>query len=169
MAVHKYDVVIVGAGPGGSIAAKEAAEKGLKTIFFERGRKPGEKNSSGCGLGPRMWLDFDIMKELTPEGCPSMRAGAAACNYFVNSDNIVAGYVMTRPTESADAPILRLGLTEELFFRRTEKEVFHELGHVLGLRHCSKHCVMLFSNSLADTENKPGNYCTDCLQRLELE
>ena len=58
-----YDLVIVGGGPGGSLAAKEAAEHGLKTIFFERGRKPGEKNSSGCGLGPRMWLDFDFMKE----------------------------------------------------------------------------------------------------------
>ena len=50
--MKEYDVVIVGAGPGGSTAAKVAAEKGLKTIFFERGRKPGEKNSSGCGLGP---------------------------------------------------------------------------------------------------------------------
>ena len=98
--METYDIIIVGAGPGGSTAAKEAAEMGLKTIFFERGRKPGEKNSSGCGLGPRMWKDFDIMKELTPEKCPSMRAGAAARNYFVNKDDIVAGYVMARPTES---------------------------------------------------------------------
>ncbi|MFW9975003.1 MAG: FAD-dependent oxidoreductase [Candidatus Thorarchaeota archaeon] len=44
--MKEYDIVIVGAGPGGSIAALEAAKKGLKTIFFERGRKPGEKNSS---------------------------------------------------------------------------------------------------------------------------
>jgi len=98
--VKKYDVVIVGAGPGGSTAAKECAERGLKTVFIERGRKPGEKNSSGCGLGPRMWRDFDIMKELTPERCPSMRAGAAARNYFVNSEGVVAGFVMSRPTES---------------------------------------------------------------------
>ena len=98
--MKKYDVIIVGAGPGGSTAAKEAAEQGLKTIFFERGRKPGEKNSSGCGLGPRMWREFDIMKELTPEKCPSMRAGTAARNYFVNKDDVVAGYVMARPTES---------------------------------------------------------------------
>jgi len=98
--MNEYDLIIVGAGPGGSIAAKEAAEKGLKTIFFERGRKPGEKNSSGCGLGPRMWRDFEIMNELTPEKCPSMRAGAAARNYFVNERGIVAGYVMARPTES---------------------------------------------------------------------
>ena len=99
--MKEYDIVIVGGGPGGSMTAKVAAEKGLKTIFFERGRKPGDKNSSGCGLGPRMWLDFpEMMKELTPEKCPSMRAGAAARNYFINKDDIVAGYVMARPTES---------------------------------------------------------------------
>jgi len=98
--MKEYDVIIVGAGPGGSTAAKEAAEKGLRTIFFERGRKPGEKNSSGCGLGPRMWRDFDIMKELTPEKCPSMREGAAARNYFVNNDGDVSGYIMTKPTDS---------------------------------------------------------------------
>ena len=96
----EYDIVIVGAGPGGSTAAKEAAEKGLKTIFFERGRRPGEKNSSGSGLGPRLWREFDFMKDLTPEVCPSMRAGAAARNYFVNSEGEVTGYIMTRPTES---------------------------------------------------------------------
>jgi electron transfer flavoprotein-quinone oxidoreductase len=98
--MKEFDIVIVGGGPGGSIAAKEAAEKGFKTIFFERGRKPGEKNSSGCGLGPRMWLDFDMMKEISPENCPSIREGKAARNYFVNKDDIVAGYVMARPTES---------------------------------------------------------------------
>ena len=56
--MEKWDVVVVGAGPGGSYAAKTAAEAGLKTVFFERGRKPGEKNSSGCGLGQRWWRDF---------------------------------------------------------------------------------------------------------------
>jgi len=99
--LNNYDVIIVGAGPGGSMAAKYSADNGLKTIFFERGRKPGEKNSSGCGLGPRMWKDFpDIMKELTPEKCPSLREGRAARNYFINDEGIVAGYIMTRPTSS---------------------------------------------------------------------
>ena len=99
--MNSYDLIIVGAGPGGSMAAKCAAEKGLKTIFLERGRKPGEKSSSGCGLGPRLWREFpEMMKGLTPEKCPSLREGSAARNYFVNSEGIVAGYVMTRPTES---------------------------------------------------------------------
>ena len=54
----KYDVAIAGGGPGGAYAAKTAADLGLKTIFFERARKAGEKNSSGCGLGQRWWRDF---------------------------------------------------------------------------------------------------------------
>jgi electron transfer flavoprotein-quinone oxidoreductase len=60
----KYDLVVVGAGPGGSIAAKTASEKGLKTLLIERGRKPGEKASSGCGLAPRVWRDFDFIKRM---------------------------------------------------------------------------------------------------------
>jgi len=98
--MKEYDIVIVGAGPGGSTAAKEAAEKGLKTIFFERGRKPGEKNSSGTGLGPRLWREFDIMKEINSEDCPSIREGRAARNYMVDNDGKVTGYIMTTPTES---------------------------------------------------------------------
>lgn len=99
--MKNFDIIIVGAGPGGSMTAKIAAEKGLKVILFERGRKPGEKNSSGCGLGPRIWKDFpSMMKYLTPETCPSLRAGAAARNYFINDEGEVAGYVMAKPTES---------------------------------------------------------------------
>jgi flavin-dependent dehydrogenase len=60
----KYDVVIVGGGPGGSLAAKTAAEKGLTTVFIERARTPGEKASSGCGLSPRVWRDFSFIKEM---------------------------------------------------------------------------------------------------------
>ncbi|MFX0101954.1 MAG: NAD(P)/FAD-dependent oxidoreductase [Candidatus Hodarchaeota archaeon] len=58
------DILVIGAGPGGSLAAKTAAEKGLKTLFFERGRTPGDKSSSGCGLPPRCFDKFSFMKEL---------------------------------------------------------------------------------------------------------
>ncbi|NPV59248.1 MAG: NAD(P)/FAD-dependent oxidoreductase [Actinobacteria bacterium] len=70
--MEKWDVVVVGGGPGGSYAAKTAAEAGLKTVFFERGRKPGDKNSSGCGLGQRWWKDYpELMEEL--QKLPSVR------------------------------------------------------------------------------------------------
>ncbi len=99
--MKEYDIVIVGGGPGGSMCAKIAAEKGLKAIFFERGRKSGEKNSSGCGLGPRMFKDWpEMMKELTPDKCPSLRAGVYARNYMINKDDEVATMIMAKPTES---------------------------------------------------------------------
>jgi len=43
----KYDLIVVGAGPGGAATAKTAADLGLKVIMFERARTPGDKNMSG--------------------------------------------------------------------------------------------------------------------------
>ncbi len=37
----RYDVVVVGAGPGGSVAAREAARRGLSTLLLERRRELG--------------------------------------------------------------------------------------------------------------------------------
>jgi len=62
--MSSYDLVVVGGGPGGSAAAKEAADSGLKTVILERGRFCGEKNSSGFGLSPKVARDFDYIKDL---------------------------------------------------------------------------------------------------------
>ena len=65
----KYDVIVVGAGPGGTVAAKVAAEKKLKVLLLERARTPGEKNMSGSylfrDLNAELWpgfLDQDFHK-----------------------------------------------------------------------------------------------------------
>ncbi|MFC1924352.1 NAD(P)/FAD-dependent oxidoreductase [Chloroflexota bacterium] len=45
-----YDLIVAGAGPGGTAAAKTAVEKGLKVLMLERARTPGDKNMSGSYL-----------------------------------------------------------------------------------------------------------------------
>ncbi len=45
----KYDVVIVGAGPGGAMAAKTAGENGLKVAILERKTNPALINR-GCAM-----------------------------------------------------------------------------------------------------------------------
>ena len=53
-----YDVIVVGAGPGGSIAAKEAAEKGLKVLLLERDREVGLPVRCAEGVGIKGLLEF---------------------------------------------------------------------------------------------------------------
>ena len=51
-AVVESDVVVVGAGPGGSTAARYLAERGLHVTLLEKSRFPREK-VCGDGLTPR--------------------------------------------------------------------------------------------------------------------
>lgn len=57
---------------------------------------------------------------------------------------------------------------EELIGERLLKEVIHELGHLLGLRHCRQFdCVMASSTSADDVDIKNPVYCTTCQLILE--
>ncbi len=47
-----WDVIIIGAGPGGSAAAKACAEQGLKTLVLEKKKLPRDKVCSGMVAGP---------------------------------------------------------------------------------------------------------------------
>lgn len=50
----KCDVVVVGAGPGGSMAAKTCAKYGLDTVLVERKDTPGKTNCAMCLVGNRL-------------------------------------------------------------------------------------------------------------------
>jgi electron transfer flavoprotein-quinone oxidoreductase len=70
----KFDVIVVGAGPAGSIAALVAARAGLSVALIERGEYPGAKNVSGGALYntkfldeliPRFWEEAPVERYLT--------------------------------------------------------------------------------------------------------
>jgi archaemetzincin len=43
-----------------------------------------------------------------------------------------------------------------------KREALHEVGHLLGLEHCSDYCVMGLSESKEDAGRKPSILCTRC-------
>jgi len=47
-----WDVIVVGAGPAGSAAAKRCAEGGLKTLLLEKRKLPRDKVCDGMVMGP---------------------------------------------------------------------------------------------------------------------
>ena len=57
--MEKYDVIVVGSGPAGSMAALKAAGGGAKTLLLEKLRLPRFKL---CGGGVANWImrKFDI-------------------------------------------------------------------------------------------------------------
>ncbi len=48
---NKWDVIVVGAGPGGALAARKCASKGLKTLLLEKQKLPRDKVCSGMIMG----------------------------------------------------------------------------------------------------------------------
>lgn len=57
----------------------------------------------------------------------------------------------------------------EIFMERVAKEAIHEIGHMLGLMHCSNRaCVMSFSNSIYEVDIKTKELCRDCREKLKL-
>lgn len=75
-----YDVVVVGAGPAGSVAARYAAENGLSVLILERDREPGipvrcAEGVSHNGIAPFIDIDkrwiaskIEIAKLHSPDG-----------------------------------------------------------------------------------------------------
>ena len=62
----EYDVIVVGAGPGGSAAALTLARKGVKVLLIERTKAPGEGNVSGGVLYGDFTKGYGLM-DLLPD------------------------------------------------------------------------------------------------------
>lgn len=63
--MYDYDVIVVGAGPAGAFAAKEAARQGAKVLLVDRRKEIGAPVRCGEGLGAEIEkkLNFKVPKD----------------------------------------------------------------------------------------------------------
>ena len=107
--------------------------------------------------------------------------GIMDSDIFTSGLNFVFGIAMSPKIKISRDPVVALiSITRlrEKFYRRPEiialfelrilKEAIHELGHTFGLEHCDRFCIMRFSNSLADTDEKPAKFCNSCVNKLKI-
>ena len=63
--MNDYDIIIIGAGPGGSAAAKIAAENGYSTCFFDKEsiRESGRYKACGGAIAWELIEEIDYPEE----------------------------------------------------------------------------------------------------------
>lgn len=91
-----YDVIIVGAGPGGSTAARRCAQWGLKTLLIEKEKFPRYKSCGGClSLKTVRLLDFDLTSVLENTIYGAKFSYCLKEPFFIESNEPIA-YLVTR-------------------------------------------------------------------------
>ncbi len=135
----EYDVVVIGAGPGGSVAAKYAAKSGCSTLMIEKRQEIGTPVRCGEGIAKR-WLDdvgiepskkwiaaeVDGARIISPNGTvltvDESRAGNE-CGYVIHRDV----FDMTLAQQAAQAGA-------EVMVKTSATGLIKEGGHIRGIK-----------------------------------
>lgn len=85
---HTWDVLVIGSGPCGSVAAREAARRGLRTLLVEKSSMPRPKVCGGClaqgGIATLQRLGLDhVLGGATTLGSLTVRAFARRASVHV--------------------------------------------------------------------------------------
>lgn len=92
MSDQAYDVVVVGAGPGGYVAAIRAAQLGLKTAIVERQHMGGVCLNVGCIPTKALLHTADLLEEIHGSAKFGIKVGEATIDWdatIKNKDGVV--------------------------------------------------------------------------------
>jgi flavin-dependent dehydrogenase len=135
---NTFDVIVVGAGPGGSIAAKKCAQSGLNTLLLDKRRLPREKVCSGMIMGT--WAHEVIDEEFG--GIPQ-DVLADPC--------LLSGQMIHLPGEEPHIVAWRTELTwrkvlDEWMNQQAKKAGVRlwENARVIGITQSDKECTVFF-------------------------
>ncbi len=102
---NEYDIVIVGAGPAGSLAAREASKRGASVLMIDRRKELGAPVRCGEGLGLKHVTNMGI--KLSPQAISANINGARVIAPNLKDDIIIKtpetkGFVLDRKVFDKD-------------------------------------------------------------------
>lgn len=132
---ERYDIVVVGAGPAGSMAAREAAKMGAKVLLLEKDREVGTPVRCAEGVAKEAfeehlgyparpeWIAATVTKfqVISPDGTP------------VSVDIGEAGYVLHRRLFDYDLAMDAVRAGAKLLTRAEVTNVLKENGKIGGV------------------------------------
>ena len=144
--MKKYDVLVVGAGPAGSTAARICSKHKLKTLLLEKEKMPREKPCAG-GISNRALkeIDFELPEGIIERRCLGMRVVQGKLKNEVIDGSAVA-FMVTRAkfdacltekakeagTELRDGEACKsVEISEEFVLVQTDKDKY-EASIVIG-------------------------------------
>ena len=78
---EKFDVIVIGAGPGGYVAAIKAAKEGLRTAIVENRRVGGTCLNRGCIPAKAMIHASSLYREMQESECFGVKASEVCYDY----------------------------------------------------------------------------------------
>ena len=81
MAEAAYDCLVIGAGPGGYVAAIRAAQLGCRTAVIERDKVGGRCLNYACIPAKAVLRSADLLDEIHAAGQQGLRVGAVEVDY----------------------------------------------------------------------------------------
>lgn len=131
----RYDVIVVGAGPAGSVAAKAAADKGLSVLLLEKRQEIGEPVRCAEGITRRDLLDF---LELDPKWTC---AGLRKARFFSQDETCLefkgespAAYILERKIFDRELARRASQAGADVFTKTQATGLMREGGTVTGIK-----------------------------------
>ncbi|MFA5381705.1 MAG: NAD(P)/FAD-dependent oxidoreductase [Candidatus Micrarchaeia archaeon] len=131
-----YDIIVIGAGPGGSMAAKTASEHGAKVLLIERKKEIGAPVRCGEGIG---LASLEGINVVIPEKSYSFQIGGSKLvspdlkNEVVLRTKQTKGYVLDRKVFDKELAIAAGRAGAHIMVKSQVKSLLKEENKVIGV------------------------------------